>query len=291
MAIHMKGSEVIPPMEQALAREIESLRLSGVTPRLAVVRLGARPDDLAYERSLLRRCGAMGIDCKIAACPPEVSQQALCALLEKLNRDREVHGILLMRPLPAHMDETAVKAVVSPRKDVDCISPEHTAKVFAGDPSGLAPCTAEAVVNLLKHYGVELRGRRVTVVGRSLVVGRPLSMLLLAADATVTLCHSKTDGLADICRGAEILCAAAGRAKLLTEDCLSPGQIVVDIGIHAAEDGSLCGDVDFAAADRVAAMVTPVRDGVGAVTSMVLAEHVVRCARRLAEQATEEAQP
>jgi methylenetetrahydrofolate dehydrogenase (NADP+)/methenyltetrahydrofolate cyclohydrolase len=282
MAVLMKGSEVIASMKDTISRQAESLKTAGVTPCLAIVRLGARPDDLAYEKGAVKRCESLGVSCKVMEYDPAITQQQLVEELRKINGDPDIHGILIFRPLPAQIDDKAIRHEISPDKDVDCLSPANEAKVFEGDPSGFAPCTPEAVMRMLKHYGAELSGKRVTVVGRSLVVGKPLAMLLIKENATVTVCHTRTRDLEGVCRSAEILIAAAGKAKMIKASFVSEGQIVVDVGINMDENGNLCGDVDFDAAEKVAAYISPVPGGVGAVTSSVLAEHVVRAAAKLA---------
>ncbi|HWQ21335.1 MAG TPA: bifunctional 5,10-methylenetetrahydrofolate dehydrogenase/5,10-methenyltetrahydrofolate cyclohydrolase, partial [Clostridia bacterium] len=189
--------------------------------------------------------------------------------------------ILLFRPLPGQLSEDAVRSMINPKKDVDCMSPVNMAKVFAGDESGFAPCTSEAVMEVLAHYGIDVKGKRVTVVGRSMVVGKPLSMLLLKKNATVTICHTKTVDLAGTCRGAEVVIAAVGKARMITDDFVSGNGVVVDVGINVDSDGRVCGDVDFDAVAPKSSYITPVPGGVGAVTSSVLAKHVVRAANAL----------
>lgn len=284
MAIWMKGSEVIASMKETIRQEVESLKTAGVAPCLAIVRLGVRPDDLAYEKGAVKRCEGLGVSCRVMEYDQSITQLQLVEALRKINHDPDVHGILIFRPLPSHIDEKVIKYEISPDKDVDCLSPVNVAKVFEGDPSGFAPCTPEAVMQMLRHYQIGLSGKRVTVVGRSLVVGKPLTMLLIKENATVTVCHTRTRDLEGVCRSAEILIAAAGKAKMVTESFVSEGQVVVDVGINVDENGNLCGDVDFEAAEKAAAYISPVPGGVGTVTSSVLAEHVVLAARRLSNK-------
>ena len=220
----------------------------------------------------------VGGECRVHELPETIGQAELEQEFQAVNEDPSVHGILLFRPLPKHLDEEPLKAMINPLKDVDCMSPVNIAKVFSGDESGFAPCTAEAVMKLFEHYGVELSGKRVTVVGRSMVVGKPLAMLLLKANATVTVCHTRTKDLKEACRSAEILAAAAGKAKMITADMIADGAVVADVGINVDEDGALCGDVDFEAVSAKASLISPVPGGVGSVTSSVLASHVIRSA-------------
>ena len=283
MAEHWKGAPVAQAMTERLALRADQLRGLGIIPTLAIVRVGERPEDLSYERGALRRCEKVGIAVKQFTLPKESSHGDLLAVIQQINTDREIHGCLLFRPLPPQMDEGAICAALDPAKDVDGITAGSLASVFTGGGAGYPPCTAQACMEILDHYGCDLTGKRAVVVGRSLVVGRPLSMLLLRKNATVTLCHSRTADLAAECRRAEVLIAAAGRANMIGRDHLAPGQLVLDVGINVDEDGSLVGDVDFAAADEAAGAITPVPGGVGAVTTSVLAAHVIRAAEKSME--------
>jgi methylenetetrahydrofolate dehydrogenase (NADP+)/methenyltetrahydrofolate cyclohydrolase len=281
MSIIMKGSEVTAAMKEELLREVDKLAQKGIAPGLAIVRVGARADDLAYERGARKRMEAVGIRCVVTELPEDISQTEFEQAFARVNDDPATHGILLFRPLPKQLDEEPVRGMINPWKDIDCMSPVNMAKVFSGDESAFAPCTPEAVMEVLAHYGIDLKGKRVTVVGRSMVVGKPLSMLLLKQHATVTICHTRTVDLAGTCRNAEILIAAAGKARMITAEFVSENSVVVDVGINIALDGNLCGDVDFDAVAPRATHITPVPGGVGAVTSSVLARHVVRAASYL----------
>ena len=225
-----------------------------------------------------------GIGCQVTELPEDVSQRELEEALEALNRDPPVHGILVFRPLPGHLDEEPLKSLIDPVKDVDCMSPVNIAKVFSGDDSGYAPCTPEAVMEMLDHYGIDPKGKKVTVIGRSMVVGKPLAMLLLKRHATVTICHTRTENLTGTCRAADILIAAAGKAKMVTAPMAGEGAVVVDVGINMDPEGNLCGDVDFEAVEPGASFISPVPRGVGSVTTSVLAQHVVRAAESLSGQ-------
>ena len=280
MAEHWKGAPVAQAMTERLALRADQLRGLGIIPTLAIVRVGERPEDLSYERGALRRCEKVGIAVKQFALPKESSHGDLLAVIQQINTDREIHGCLLFRPLPPQMDEGAICAALDPAKDVDGITAGSLASVFTGGGAGYPPCTAQACMEILDHYGCDLTGKRAVVVGRSLVVGRPLSMLLLRKNATVTICHTRTADLAAECRRAEVLIAAAGRANMIGRDHLAPGQLVLDVGINVDEDGNLVGDVDFTAADAIVGAVTPVPGGVGAVTTSVLAAHVIQAAEK-----------
>jgi methylenetetrahydrofolate dehydrogenase (NADP+)/methenyltetrahydrofolate cyclohydrolase len=281
MSIIMKGSEVAAAMKEELLREVEKLAQKGIVPQLGIVRVGARPDDLAYERGAVKRMEAVGIRCKVIELPESINQEEFEKEFSAVNSNPDIHGILLFRPLPKQLNEDPVRSMINPKKDIDCMTPVNMAKVFAGDESGFAPCTPEAVMEVLAHFGIDLKGKRVTVVGRSMVVGKPLSMLLLKKNATLTICHTRTVDLGATCRNAEILIAAAGKAKMITADFVSENSVVVDVGINVDSDGKLCGDVDFEAVAPKVASITPVPGGVGTVTSSVLAKHLVRAANYL----------
>ncbi len=281
MSTLMLGGAVAKAMKDPLIRGTEELKTAGITPCLALLRVGEKPDDLSYERSAKKRMEMIGIDCQSVVLPETVSQTDFEAAFDELNEDPDVHGILLFCPLPKTLDLTPVKERIDPRKDVDGLCDVNVAKVFSGDDSGFAPCTAQAVMELLDYYGIDLTGKRVTLVGRSMVVGKPLAMLLLGQNATLTICHTRTKDLAGTCAGAEVLIAAAGKAKMITADMVSEGAVVVDVGINVDENGELCGDVDFENVEPKVSYISPVPRGVGSVTTSVLASHVLRGARYL----------
>ncbi len=287
MAQLMKGAPVAAAMTEQMAARTERLKQAGVTPTLCILRLGERPGDLVYERSAMKRCGKVGIDVREIVLPEGCTRERLLETIEQVNRDGAIHGLLMMRPLPVREDEDAARALLAPEKDVDGITAIAQSKVFTGAGAGYPPCTAQAVIEILDHYGVELAGRRAAVIGRSLVVGRPVAMMLMARDTTVTLCHTRTEDLPEICRQADILVSAAGRAGLVTGAFTRPGQVIVDVGINVRA-GKLCGDVNFAAAEPLVGAITPVPGGVGAVTTAVLAAHVVQAAEKAAGLPEEE---
>lgn len=282
MAELLRGASVVKAMTDALRLRADALRARGVTPTLALVRVGEREDDLSYERGALKRCEQCGVEARRCTLRADTPQEALIEQLRSLGADNSVHGILLFRPLPAHLDDAAVCAAIAPEKDVDGVTAASMAALYAGAGEGknkiFAPCTAEACVALLKHYGVELRGKRAVVVGRSLVIGKPLAMLLLAENASVTVAHSKSENLAAICREADVLVAAAGRAGLIGAEHVRAGQVLVDVGIHVSPDGTLCGDARAAEVEPILRALTPVPGGVGAVTTAVLCKHVIEAA-------------
>jgi len=279
MASIFKGIEVVNALKERLLKEVEILNSEGVFPSLAIVRLGAKPDDISYEKGAIKRCEGLNIKCSTFEYPEDFPQEDLVKEIKKLNSDPSIHGILIFRPLPSQIDENELKYVIDPGKDVDCFSPINVAKVFEGDETGFPPCTPQAVIEMLDHYGIPIKGKRVTIIGRSLVVGRPLAMMLLQRHATITICHTRTVDLEKVCQQAEILIAAAGKAKMVKANFLSPGQVVIDVGINVDENGNLCGDVDFDEAEKVVAAISPVPGGVGTVTTSVLAAHVIKAAK------------
>ena len=282
MAELWKGAPAAAALTEALIPRAQALRERGIVPTLAIVRVGERPEDLSYERGAMKRCEKVGVAVRQFLLTAVSSQADLMDVIEEVNRDQSIHGCLLFRPLPPQMDEAAICAALDPAKDVDGITPGSLAAVFAGSGAGYPPCTAQACLELLDHYGYELKGKRAVVVGRSLVIGKPASMLLLGRHATVTICHTRTADLPAECRRADVLIAAAGKAGVVGASCLSPGQVVIDVGINAGEEGNLVGDVDFAAAEPVVTAITPVPGGVGAVTTSVLARHVIEAAEKAA---------
>ncbi|MBQ3497120.1 MAG: bifunctional 5,10-methylenetetrahydrofolate dehydrogenase/5,10-methenyltetrahydrofolate cyclohydrolase [Oscillospiraceae bacterium] len=275
MAVIFNGSQVAAAMSGELSRRAASLAAEGVKPTLAILRIGERAGDIAYENAAVKRCRAVGVDVIQRHLPENAPREKILTEIDAANKASGIHGFLLLRPLADAGTEDAARAVLSPEKDVDGMTDASLTGVFSAKPLGFPPCTAEACVALLDHYSIPLAGRRVTVIGRSLVVGRPLSMLLLARDATVTLCHSKTADLAEACRGADIVVSAAGHARLLDRSFFREGQVVVDVGMSADADGGLCGDVCFGEVEPVVHAITPVPGGVGAVTTAVLARHVM----------------
>lgn len=283
MAEILKGAPVAKALTAELAERAERLRAAGTVPTLAILRVGEREDDLSYERGALKRCEKVGIEARRVLLPADCSQDELMTAIARVNEDAGVHGCLMFRPLPAGLDEGAAAEALDPAKDVDCMTAGSLLSTLSGRGAGFAPCTAEAVVALLDHYGVELDGARVAVVGRSLVIGRPVAAMLTARNATVTICHTHTRDVAAMCREADIVVAAAGRARMLGADAVRAGQVIVDVGINWDEAaGKLVGDVDFEAAEPVVAAVTPVPGGVGAVTTAILAKHVIEAAERAA---------
>ena len=281
MADLLKGAPVAQALADQTAGIAAGLAARGVIPTLAILRVGERPEDVSYERGAVKRCTAAGVAVRSVVLPRDVGQVRLMSAIAQLNADSAVHGILLMRPLPAPLDNEAARRAIDPAKDVDGVTDGSLAGVFTGSGEGFAPCTAQAVVELLKFYGVPLRGAHAVVAGRSLVVGRPAAMLLMAEGATVTLCHSATANLAAQTRQGDIVVAAIGRMGFFGRSHFSHSAVVVDVGIHADPDtGKLRGDVLFDEAEPLVRAITPVPGGLGAVTTAVLVKHVAEAARR-----------
>jgi len=276
----LDGKQVVASLNESLRAEVERLKGSGINPTLAIVRLGERPDDISYERGAMKRAETIGVAVKQFVLPAETEQAELLAVIEQINEDQSLHGLLLFRPLPKHIDEEKVRNAISQKKDIDGITDLSLAGVFTGSDQGYPPCTAQACLEVFDHFGIELKGKRVAMIGRSLVVGKPLSMMLLGRHATVTICHTRTIDMPAICREAEIVIAAAGKAKVVGGDFFAPGQIVLDVGINVDEAGNLCGDADFAAAEPIVEAITPVPGGIGTVTTSVLFKHVITAAGR-----------
>lgn len=274
--LELRGKKVSDGIKEYVSKELETLSF---VPKLAIVRVGENPDDMSYERSATKKLKSFGLDVASYVFPQDISDEAFKKAFKDINEDDEVTGILLLRPLPRTINEKDIENMIDPKKDLDGISPINIAKVFAGDTTGFSPCTAEAVIEVLKAYDIELTGKRVTVVGRSMVVGKPVSMLLLKENATVTMTHTRTVDLKKTCSDAEIVVTAAGRAKMLNSDYCGQDAVMIDVGINVDENGKLCGDVDYATLDGKASAATPVPGGVGTVTTAVLAKHLIQAAK------------
>ena len=281
MATIWKGAEVNSGLNARIMKDVEALKARGITPTLAIVRVGERPDDLSYERGAVKRAEALGLAVAKCSLPVDVTQEVLLQVIRDINVDSKIHGVLLFRPLPKHLDEALICNTLVPEKDIDGITELSLAGVFAGKPLGFAPCTPSACIEILDHFGVDCTGKKAVVIGRSLVVGKPVAMMLVKKNATVTICHTRTADLPAVCREADILIAAAGKAGMVGADFVRPGQLVIDVGINWNEqEQKLCGDVDFEAVSPIVGAITPVPGGVGTVTTSVLIGHVVEAAKR-----------
>ena len=274
----IKGAPVSAKIKEEVGAMLE--KINGPAPKLAIVRVGENPDDMSYERGAVKKMDAFGLRSQCYTFPADITDEDFKKEFTAINADTDVSGILLLRPLPKQICEKDIEAMIDPKKDLDGISPVNIAKVFSGDPTGFAPCTLEAVIEVLKAYNIPMEGKRAVIVGRSMVVGRPLSMLLLKENATVTICHTRTKDLPGTCQQAEILVAAAGKAKMLDDSYVGENTTVIDVGINVDENGKLCGDAAADTLEGKSGKLTPVPGGVGAVTTAVLAKHLVQAALR-----------
>ena len=280
MAKILKGKEVIDSLNEELRERSKVLNEEGITPTLGIVRLGERPDDMAYERGALKRAENTGVNVQQFVFDKDMSQDELLDEIDKINNDDSIHGVLMFRPLPPQIDDETVRNALAPEKDVDGITDMSMAGVYSGSDTGFPPCTAEACIQILDYYHVDLKGKNVAVIGRSQVIGKPVAMMLIGKNATVTVCHTKTEDMADICHNKDIIIAAAGHQGTVTEDFLSPDQTVIDVAINFDDEGNMCGDVDFPAAENIVDAITPVPGGVGTVTTSMLMKHVIEAAEK-----------
>ena len=277
MAEIIKGADVAAGIKERIS---DIIRKEGITPRLGIVKVGNNESDAAYEKGILKTCGQTGIDVQEYEMPADISQNEFDIRFTQINEDPDVHGILLFRPLPEGLDVRRASDYINPDKDIDCMSGVNWAKLVTGDEDGFYPCTAEAVIRILDFAGVKYEGAKAVVIGRSQVIGKPVGLMLLYRNATVTWCHSKTPDLSEQCRNADILVSACGKAEMVDEKTVSevsPGCMAVDVGVNF-KDGRMCGDLNFEQVSRFVQKITPVPGGVGAVTNSVLAAHVVRAA-------------
>lgn len=281
MANILKGAPVAAAINEKLTADVAALKERGIVPTLAILRVGEREDDLSYERGAMKRCAAVGVEVKNVVLPADIESDAFFAELDALNHDDAVHGILLFRPLPKHLDGERARQMIVPEKDVDGCTDGSLAGVFTNTKLGFPPCTAQAAMEILDYYGVSCTGKRAVVIGRSLVVGRPAAMMLMHKNATVTVCHTRSVDIPSVAREADILIVCAGQRESVGAEYVRAGQTVIDVGIHFNEETQkLCGDVKFAEAEPVVEAITPVPGGVGSVTTCVLVSHVVEAAKR-----------
>lgn len=277
MAELLKGKPVADAMKEELSKKVEELKAKGITPKLGIIRVGARPDDLFYEGGAKKTCETIGMAYEVFEYPQDIEQEAFEKAVIEVGANKEINGILMFAPLPKHLNEKKIRDLIPVEKDVDCMTLGSAAKVFADDLTGFPPCTPTACMDMLKFFDISLKGKKAVVLGRSLVVGKPVAMLLLRENATVTICHSKTENLPAVCADADILIAAVGRAKMVKADYVKPGQVVIDVGINEDPDnpGKYCGDVDFDAVEPIVDKITPVPGGVGSVTTVVLCKQTI----------------
>ncbi len=278
MAKRLSGKEVTAALNARIRANVETCRARGVEPTLCMVRVGDNPSDMSYERGASKRCETLGVACKQIHLPEDVSQEELLSVIEDVNQDPAIHGLLLFRPLPKHLDQALIENTLDPAKDVDCMTDLSMSGVFTGKQIGFPPCTPQACMEILDHYGYDCTGKKAVVIGRSLVVGKPAAMMLIKKNATVTICHTRTKDMPAVTRDADLIIVAAGRAGVIGADYVREGQTIIDVGINVNAEGKLCGDVDFAAVEPVVDAITPVPGGVGTVTTSVLVGHVADAA-------------
>ena len=280
MAKRLLGKEVTAAINERIKADAEALKAKGVNPTLCIIRVGENESDISYERGATKRCETLGVACEKILLPEDVSQEELLATIDKVNKNDQIHGVLLFRPLPKHLDQSVIENALDPAKDVDCMTDGSMSGVFTGKNVGFPPCTPQACMEILDHYGIDCTGKKAVVVGRSLVVGKPAAMMLIKKNATVTVCHTRTVDMPSVVREADIVIVAAGRAGVVDDTYLRAGQVVIDVGINVNAEGKLCGDVDFEKAEPIVEAITPVPGGVGSVTTSVLVGHVVEAAKR-----------
>ncbi len=290
MAKLLLGKEVTSSINEQLQIRTEKLKKQGIIPRLAIVRCGENPSDMAYERGAMNRAGLIGVEVKQIVLPANVKKEELLGVIDEINQDGSVHGCLLLRPLPSHLRDSQDEICnqLLPQKDVDCMTDLSNAGVFMGKKLGFEPCTARACIEILDHYGIDCAGKNAVIIGRSLVIGRPVAMMLMHKNATVTICHTKTKDIAGIAANADIIVTCAGVLGSLTRDFVRPGQIIIDVSVNWDENkinskgtkGAMAGDAVFEDVEPIVGAITPVPGGVGAVTTSVLISHVVEAAER-----------
>ena len=280
MAKQLLGKEVTAALNEKIKANVATLKEKGINPTLGIIRVGENGSDISYERGATKRCETLGVAYVKFLLPEDVSQEELLATIDKVNKDDNIHGVLLFRPLPKHLDQSVIENALDPAKDVDCMTDGSMSGVFTGKQVGFPPCTPQACMEILDHYGIDCTGKKAVVIGRSLVVGKPAAMMLIKKNATVTVCHTRTVDMPSVAREADIIIVAAGRAGVVGAEYVKPGQTIIDVGINVNAEGKLCGDVDYAAVEPIVDAITPVPGGVGSVTTSVLVGHVVEAAMR-----------
>jgi methylenetetrahydrofolate dehydrogenase (NADP+)/methenyltetrahydrofolate cyclohydrolase len=278
MAERLSGKVVADALKIELTKKVEELKAKGFTPKLGIIRVGARPDDLFYEGGAKKTCTSVGMEFEVFELPEDIDQAKMEETVKSVGANKAINGILMFAPLPKHLDAKTIRTLIPVEKDVDCMTVGGAAKVYTDDLTGFPPCTPTACIEILKHFNIPMFGKNAVVLGRSQVVGKPVAMLLLREQATVTICHSKTADLAGVCAGADILIASVGRAKIVKKNFVKPGQVIIDVGINddPANPGKYCGDVDYAEVEPIVDKITPVPGGVGSVTTVVLCKQTVR---------------
>ena len=290
MAKQLLGKEVTAALNEKIMGQVAELKEKGIEPKLCIIRVGENSSDISYEKGATKRCETLGVAVEKILLPEEVTKEELLAVSDKVNKDTSIHGVLLFRPLPKHLkaDQSEIENALDPAKDVDCMTDGSMSGVFTGKPLGFPPCTPQACMEILDYYGIDCKGKNAVVIGRSLVVGKPAAMMLMAKNATVTICHTKTVNTAEIAKNADILVSAAGVLNSLTKDYVRPGQVVIDVSINWDAEkpnskggkGAIAGDAVYSEVEPIVEAISPVPGGVGAVTTSVLVGHVVEAAMR-----------
>ncbi|GHV20866.1 bifunctional protein FolD [Spirochaetia bacterium] len=281
----LSGKDVAAAMQEQMKKDVEALKAKGVNPTLGIIRMGEKPGDLSYEKGATKNCNEVGVAVKNYVLPEDAPQSELLKVIKQANEDKSVHGVLLFRPLPKQCDDNEARSLLLPAKDMDGITDGSMAGIYSDTGAGFPPCTAESVIKILDHYKVEIAGKDVVVLGRSTVIGKPVSMLLLKKNGTVTVCHSKTKDMAKKVQAADVVVVAMGRAWSVGKECFKAGQYVIDVGVNAKPNGEkgTCGDVRTEEVEPIVAGISPVPGGVGSVTSANLVSHVIDAAKKTAK--------
>ena len=282
MARLLKGKEAADALNEKLLDRSIALCEEGTAPTLAIVRVGENGSDIAYENGAVKKAQQVAVAIEKFICPADIREEDLMDIIDFINCNEKIHGILLLQPLPKHLNSERIRNSIAIEKDMDCIGDGSLAHLFLQKEGAYVPCTAESCMEILKHYDIPVRGKKVVVIGRSLVIGKPVAMMLLAENATVTICHTKTteEDMAALCKQADIIIAAAGHRNTLTAEMVAPGQTIIDVGINFNEEGKMVGDVDFESVSEIVDAITPVPGGVGSMTTTLLMKHVIEAAER-----------
>ena len=274
--VKLTGKPVVEHLRGNIKARVAELKDRNIVPTILIIRVGNKEDDVFYERSILKNCSILGIEGRVNELPKNVLMEELTKIIEDANDDNSIHGIMMFRPLPEHLNQKEILEKMNPKKDIDGMTPVNLEKIFEGDDSGFSPCTPKAVIEMLKYYDIPLQGSNVVVAGRSQVVGKPLAMLLLKENATVTICHSKTKNMSSITSNADIVVAAIGKAKFMNEEYFTESSIVIDVGVNDDGNGKICGDVDYDNTFGKVKALTPPTGGVGTITTTILLEQAVK---------------
>ncbi|MBR5316255.1 MAG: bifunctional 5,10-methylenetetrahydrofolate dehydrogenase/5,10-methenyltetrahydrofolate cyclohydrolase [Firmicutes bacterium] len=282
MANLLKGKVAADALNETLLDRAVAICETGIAPTLAIVRVGENGSDIAYENGAVKKAQQVAVAVEKFICPENVEEDDLVEIIKYINDNEKIHGMLLLQPLPKHLNAERIRNTIAPEKDMDCISDGALAGLFLQKEGGYAPCTAESCMEILKYYDIPVAGKKVVVIGRSLVIGKPVALMLMKENATVTICHTKTtaEDMKLLCQQADIIIAAAGHRNTLTAEMVRPGQVIVDVGINFNEDGKMVGDVDFEPVSKVVDAITPVPGGVGSMTTTLLMKHVIEAAEK-----------